>query len=197
MITVMTALALSAVQTPAAAPVGDPALGRLAALYDQLCLKAFPDDAAVAAALDARGAKPLTREQIAVTLRDDPGRGWLLRDGERNIQITLELPPFHACSVRRTVRDGAPTGDTYQAAIGTYKASHPGFVAAPPLDAKVDKWQVHAAGVQRILPGGGGESLLVIEQRPQAGADGTLDLRYVHQIRTGPAPADSGQAGSQ
>jgi hypothetical protein len=72
---------------------------RMAALYDEVCLKAFPDDAAVDRLMAEKGAAPLTPEQAQITLRGDPGRGWLLKDGERNIQIMLELPPFHACSV--------------------------------------------------------------------------------------------------
>lgn len=175
---------LGAAQTPAASPVAsDPAIARVVALYDELCLRAFPDDTAVDAAMTAKGATALTREQIAVTLRDDPGRGWLLKDGDRNIQITLELPPFHACSVRRTVSGGETMGDAYRAVVASFQAANPGFGAGPPMDADMGDLHIHATGVQRVLPKGGGESLLVVEQRARSGGDGSVDLRYVHQIR--------------
>ena len=62
----------------ATTPAPDLAAARLARavdLYEAACLKTFPDDAAIDALMTQRGAKPLTAEQVKVTLRDDPGRG--------------------------------------------------------------------------------------------------------------------------
>jgi hypothetical protein len=188
MLTILAAALLGGAQIPPAAPsperMADPAIARLATLYDRLCLRAFPDDVALNAAVAATGATPLTPEQVKVTFPNDPGRGWLLKDGELNIQIMLELPPYHACSVRRTASDGATNDDAYRAAVQSFKATHPGFAVGDALDQAMGELQIHLTSEQRLLPGNGGESLMVVEQRRQGG-DGSVDLRYVHQIRAG------------
>lgn len=177
----------------APAPVPPPAaadLTRMVALYDEICLQTFPIDAQVDALMAKKGATPLTPEQVKVTLRDDPGRGWQLKDGERTYWVFLELPPYHACSVRAGIGSGSPDLAPYRAALNAFKATHAGFTPQPPQDYDLGAVHVRAASEFRALPGGTGEQLMVIDQhitdpdRRARGETGT-SLRFVHQIKAG------------
>lgn len=172
---------LLAAAAPQAAP--DPEVGRMVAIFDELCLRAFPDDAAVDAVMAAKGATPLTPEQVRVTFPNDPGRGWLLADGERKSQIMLELPPYHACSIRRFVESGTTALDGYRALAAAYEQAHPGFAPIDPIDRDINGIRVHGTGETRVLPDGTAESLYLIDQHT-TGDDGAerVEIRFVRQL---------------
>jgi hypothetical protein len=179
-------IVLLAAAVPQAAPDGD--VERLAALYDELCLKAFPDDAAVDAVMASKGAVPLTPEEVRVTFHDDPGRGWLLADGDREVQIMLELPPYHACSVRRFTVAKPGSLASYRAIADAYARSHPGFAPLKEREGDVGDIHVHSVGESRVLPDGTTETLYVFDQHingPKGHANGetSVEFRFVHQIR--------------
>ena len=174
----------------AAGATPDPVLARMVALYDEVCLQAFPIDAAVDALMAKKRARPLTAEEVKVTLVDDPGRGWAIEDGARTITVFLELPPYHACSVRRGTDAGFTDFGAYRAIADSFEASHRGFAAMKPMEGDVGDIHVHAIGEQRVLPGGGAESLFVFDQhltdpaKRAAGQTG-VEVRFVHQLKTG------------
>lgn len=173
-----------------AVPPPDPRAGRMAALYDEVCLRAFPDDKAVDAAMAAKGAKPLTPDQVKVTLREDPGRGWSVEDGDRTVFVFLEAPPYHACSVRWPAPAGADDLGAYRAVVDPFVAQRPGFAAMPPREMDMGALHISAAGQQRVLPNGGAESLFVIDQHvtdPARRARGETGMmrRFVHQLNRG------------
>ena len=183
---------LLAVQAPAAAPdpKPDPRLARMVSLYDRLCLRAFPDDAAVDRVMAAEGATALTPAQVKVTLVDDPGRGWVVPDGDHHLQVMLELPPFHACSVRRGMGTASVDLAPYRVVADAYASAHGPLPTAPGLDRDTGGLHIHAVQSARMLPDGGSDSLMVFEQtvtdpaRRAAGETGT-ELRLVHQMATG------------
>lgn len=185
------AAALLAQAAPAAAP--DP-VARMVALYDALCLKTFPDDVTLAEAMAARNATPLTVEQTRVTLHDDPGRGWFVRDGDLRAMVILELPPYHACSVRALVGEGPHDLSALTAATGAYEAAHTGFVPDAPFDGARGGIHIHVESKARPLPDGSTDTLMIVEQQvldpKQLGPGETAaPLRFVHQIRSpGVAP---------
>ena len=182
-------LALLALATAAATTAeADDRIAKMAALYDEICLKAFPDDAAVIALAGAKAAREYTVEEVRVTMRDDPARGWLLPDGTTT--IWLEFPPFHACSVRWTMPElGDPA--PYAAVIERYKKSTDGFQSMRPIDADQGPIHIRAVGETRPLPEGGAETLFIIQQhitdpkRRAAGETG-LSVRFVHQFAPPP-----------
>lgn len=165
----------------------DPAVERLVTLYDEVCLKTFPDDAAVDALMAAKGATALTPEEVRVTFRNDPGRGWLLEDGDRTIQIMLELPPYHACSVRRMTSQGFGDLTAYRAVAEAYKATRPGFAPIEPMETDMDGLHIRATGEIRSLPDGHSETLYLFDQQVidparRAAGETTVNIRFVHQI---------------
>lgn len=168
-------------------PPGD-VVGRMATLYDEVCLQTFPIDEQVDALMARKGATPMPAADVKVSLRDDPGRGWYVKDADRTITVLLELPPFHACSVR-----GGPPGphdlSAYRRVTDAFKASHRGFAPQPAMDATIKGIRMHADLDARPLPGGSGEILMVIDQTivdPKALTPGetATPLRFVHQIRS-------------
>ena len=181
-------LVLMAVAAAGATP--DPVLARMVALYDEICLQSFPIDAAVDALMAKKDARPLTADEVKVTLRDDPGRGWAIKDGERTITVFIELPPYHACSVRRGTDAGFADLGAYRTVADPFEAAHRGFAPMAPMEGDLGDIHVHAIGEQRTLPGGGAESLFVFDQhitdpaKRNAGQTG-VEVRFVHQIKTG------------
>ena len=164
----------------------DQRLSRMTALYEQVCLKAFPDDKAVEAVMTARGARPLTADEVKTTMRDDPARAWELKDGSGTIWI--EFPPYHACSVRWNtpeigdLREYRAIADQYERAAGSYSTIEP-------YNTDYGDVHVHAVGEQRTLSNGTIESLFIFDQhitdpkRRAAGETG-YSLRFVHQYRS-------------
>jgi hypothetical protein len=178
----------------AAAPlsVSDQRLSRNAALYEEICLKAFPDDKAVEAIMIAQHAREFTPNEVRVTMRADPARGWELQDGSASIWI--EYPPYHACSVRWNAPQMSKF-DAYRAVADKYEHSTGGFSPVNPYDDDQGDIHIHAVGEQRALPDKSSESLFVFDQqindpkRRAAGETGVV-LRFVHQYAL-PLPSDA------
>lgn len=183
------ALVLQAASAPGGGDAATPATVQIARLYDEICLQTFPIDAQVDALMMRKRAIPMTADEVKVTLRDDPGRGWWLDDGDRRYTIVLELPPFHACSVRGNVGSGAIDLGAYREVVTRFKAAHAGFAPQPPLDSDQGDIHIHAESEFRSPATGLGEQLMVIDQhitnaeRRARGETGSV-LRFVHQIRT-------------
>ncbi len=178
MLTIALAMALAA---------ADVRLERMTALYDEVCLRIFPDDAAVDAAMRKRGAVPLTQDDVRITLGDDPGRGWRLGGEDDYALVFVEMPPYHACSVRWPMPDMPASLDAYRAAVTAYKATRLGFAANPPYDNDMGDIHVHIESEQRQMRDGGFDTLMVADQhitdpkRRAAGETGIM-LRFVHQF---------------
>ncbi|MBB4152865.1 hypothetical protein GGQ80_000753 [Sphingomonas jinjuensis] len=182
-------LAALLAQAATAAPAPGSMPDQLAALYDEVCLRTFPYDAAVDELMKRKAAIPLTPAEVKTTLRDDPGRGWRLPgpDG-RSISIFIELPPYHACSVRAGIGTAPLDLAAYRRAVAAFEETRPGFAAQKPADMTVESIRIRAIQEVRPLPGGH-ESLLVITQQLTdpvriAKGEGGTELRFVHQIVT-------------
>jgi hypothetical protein len=183
----LAAALLAQAAAPAASSTTMP--DQLAALYDEVCLRTFPYDAAVDELMKRKAATPLSTAEVKATLRNDPGQGWRLPGPEgRSIAIFIERPPYHACSVRAGIGTAPPDLSAYQRVVAAFKATRPGFVAQKPADMTVEKIRIRAVQEARPLPGGN-ESLLVIAQQLTdpariAKGEGGTELRFVHQIVT-------------
>jgi hypothetical protein len=168
----------------AAAASADPQqlFAKNAALYEEVCLNAFPDDKAVEALMTAREARPLSEQDVKITMRDDPARAWELDDGTT---VWIEFPPYHACSVRWS-STSFPDTSPYRAVADRYEQRQGGFTAADPYDSDVDDIHVHAVADQKQLQDGSWETLFLFDQQitdPARRANGETgySLRFVHQ----------------
>jgi hypothetical protein len=165
-------------------------VAHMAALYEEACLKTFPIDTELDALMARKGATPLAADELRISLGADPGRGWTVSDGDQTFTVLLELPPYHACSVRASrPNSGKLDLAPYDAVVETFVASHRGFVSQPAKDADRGGIHMHAQVQHRPLPAGGGELLMAIDQQVTdvdklaAGTTAT-PLRFVHQITT-------------
>ena len=166
----------------AASADADHQMEKMTALYEEVCLKAFPDDRAVERAMRGRHAVELTPEQLKVTFRDDPGRAWELKD--KSASVWLEFPPYHACSVRWNAAEIGDLG-LYSLVASLYEAERGGFAPMEETDQDYGDIHLHATGEQKRSPNGSWESLYVIDQQiidPAAGETGFV-VRLVHQFK--------------
>src|SRR3569623_1731967 len=69
----------------------------LTQLFTSLCVKAFPDAAAVEAALKPHSLSQLTPEQAAPYLPDGSGKGGLVRTSDALFAVTVEQEPNQTC----------------------------------------------------------------------------------------------------
>ena len=165
----------------------DPALvaspsyeSRMAVLYRDVCLTAFPDDATIAETMRRRGAEPLSRRQLAIYLHDDPGSGWRLHSGTDDFIVTVENPPYHACSVRQGVATRMSDPAPYAAVTDAYRSSHPGFTPSEPMNIEARGNRSNLQAEQRATGENQTESLIVVTDSPINGS--TPEVRYVHQF---------------
>ena len=193
-VTVLTGLFLAG-GIPAAAPAQyealvnppDPAAqqAEMVALYDEVCLHAFPDDEAAARAVARYRASPLSREDVRRFLHDDPGMGWQIAGRTGRFHVTIEQsPPYHSCAVRTMTAAGFADMGPYQAAISRY-ASGRGFERFDPMDRVVRELRIVGGGERRVDADGSSESLLVILTTPagehRARGHTAVEVRFAHQ----------------
>ena len=169
-------------------PAADNAVrDRMIDLYDQVCLQAFPDDAAVEKAMTGLGATELTSAQVEIYLHEDPGRGWSFASTGTTFIVTVEAPPYHACSVRTTVSEPFADLGAYPGIVSAFEKAHGGgFQTMQPMAMDIGPVHSRAIGEQKVI-GRGGESLFYFVNTPtqraiDGGTPANADLRFVHQI---------------
>jgi hypothetical protein len=159
-------------------------LAEMVELYDQLCLRAFPSDEAIARAMADRGAMQLTRDQVRIFLHDDPGLGWHLAGRTAPFEITIEAPPYHACTVRTMTAKGFPDMSAYRRLADAFEAGK-GFVKMAPGEHEAEGLHSWMWGEMLRDDSGGTEALLVVTGIPtaehRAHGEDSAEVRFVHQ----------------
>ena len=184
----LAATMLAGQQSPYAPPANvDPVAQRdeMIALYDEICLRAFPDDKAAGDAAARHNATPLTDAQVRIYLHDDPGMGWSLQGRTGRFTVTIEAPPYHACAIRTMTARGFADFGPYQALANRYEAGG-GYRAMNRVQFTRDNLEVAGGGERRATPDGGTETLLVIVTTPtreyrDRGETG-VEIRFTHQF---------------
>jgi hypothetical protein len=183
---------LAAMPTAAAAQYDTPAnpsdpaaqLAELIEIYDSVCLRAFPNDEAVARAMAARGATAMGDAELRIYLHDDPGRGWNLAGRTARFRLTVEAPPFHACGLRTMTAAGFPDMAPYRALADRFEAGG-GYRSLGPQSMEVGNIHTTGAGEQRPIRGGA-ESLMVFLSTPSEktrdAGHNAVEVRLVHQF---------------
>jgi hypothetical protein len=173
-------------ETPVDPP--DPAahLTEMLEIYEAVCLTAFPDDAAVAREMAARGAEALSAADVRRYLHDDPGVGWRIAGRIARFDLTVEAPPFHACGVRTLTAAGFPDMAPYRALADRFEAGG-GYRSFGPATMAARGVRTTGAGEQRATADGA-EALLAFVATPADPAPGqtAVEVRFVHQF----APRD-------
>src|SRR5262249_14206644 len=135
-------------------------------LFDEVCLKAFPNDAAVAQHLQARHAQQLTPTEVTIYLHEDPGAGWRLAGATAPFVITLEQPPFHTCAIRTlTAQGGFPSLQPYIDLATRYEAGRSASRQAP-VTMNIGNVRTQAMQEDFRAADGGHETLMVFSTEP-------------------------------
>jgi hypothetical protein len=172
----------------------------LIALYDEICLRAFPDDNAAGAAAARHDATPLSASDVRRFLHDDPGIGWQVRGRTGRFDVTIERsPPYHSCAVRTMTANGFADLAPYQALAAAYERGR-GFERVNPMEGDVGDVHVFGGGERRMEPGDSSESLLLFRSTasPAARARGetAIEIRFAHQFVGGAEPNEADKPGS-
>ena len=176
------AAAAAQYETPVNPPPPAAQLAEMVALYDTICLRAFPDDAAVARAAEAQGGRAMSEAEVRRFLHEDPGRGWEVDGRTALFRVTLEAPPFHACAVRTLTVAGFPDMSPYRALADRFEAGG-GYQAIAPVTREIGDIHVSGGGEQRQ---GSADGLLVFLTTPgekhRTPAQSAVEVRFTHQI---------------
>jgi hypothetical protein len=171
-------------ETPVNPPDPGAQLAEMVELYDSICLRAFPDDAAAVRELDRRNAAPMSGPQLHTMLHDDPGRGWTVAGRTGRFSVTIEAPPFHACGVRALTVAGFPDMGSYRAVAERFEQGG-NYRAFAPHSMVVGSVRTTGGGEQRETTGGA-EALMVILTTPddkvRDAAHSAVEVRFVHQF---------------
>ncbi|MBV9883906.1 MAG: hypothetical protein JO276_12935 [Sphingomonadaceae bacterium] len=193
MVLALAAPAASAAQYEAPVNPPDPAaqLAEMVALYDQVCLRAFPDDEAAARAVSRYRATRLSQEEVRRFLHDDPGIGWRIEGRTGRFHLTIEqAPPYHSCAVRTMTAAGfADMGPYRSVAAGYERGGH--YEEITPIDRVVRELRIVGGGDRRIDSDGSSESLLFAITTPageaRTGGMTAVEVRFAHQYYRQPA----------
>lgn len=162
----------------------------LIALYDEICLRAFPDEAAAERAALAHHATPLSGADVRRFLHDDPGVGWALPGHTGRFDVTIERsPPYRACAVRTMTANGFADLGPYQALAARFEQGRT-FQRITPIDQDFGDLHVAGGGEQYFGPDGrGGESLLIaltrVADAHRRSGDTAIEVRFSHQYYDG------------
>ena len=167
-------------------------LREMTALYRDACIAAFPDDDAVAALMTKRGARAMDEAEVVRLLHQDAGIGWSLRGRGTLYHVTIELPPYHACTVRSTTRAGFDDLAPYHALLAEVEKDWADVQHVPPRQLGGTITQ-EISGDGRLRPDGSSEMLIlgvgrITDPEARAALPG-VEVRFVHQIV---APARGG-----
>jgi hypothetical protein len=118
-------VARAAADEPAAVQAG---VADQIALFSTLCLNTFPDDAAVSAFAKAQEMLPMSVKDLEHFVQAHAGSGWFYKAAGNSYLyvITIEAPPYHACSIRRQYSGQPAFEQAYEAALAAWAGANHG-----------------------------------------------------------------------
>jgi hypothetical protein len=90
-------VALGAAPACAAAP----AAVELVEIFARVCLEKFPDDTAVRQFAAEKQLAVMPDDRLHRLLGTDPGEGWIHNTARGQYLLTVEMPPYHTCAIRK------------------------------------------------------------------------------------------------
>ena len=95
---ILIGLVLVLVAQPAAA---DMAADELVKIFAETCLMRFPDETSIQQYAGGNRLAIMPDEQLHHLLGTDPGEGWLQITARGQYLLTVEMPPYHTCAIRK------------------------------------------------------------------------------------------------
>lgn len=144
----------AAVQSAAQAdPIGD-----ALSAFDQVCLKRFPASNAINAFVAQNRMEPVSEQDVRQMLGTDPGVGWSGQSPSGPYTLTIELPPYHTCAVRKRFSDQPDVRARISALLQSWtKARRGARLKAHPteranvggIDSRVDVFEIAIPGIRQ------------------------------------------------
>jgi hypothetical protein len=173
-----TLLVLSATPVRAA----DPAAVELVEMFAGVCLGKFPDDTAIRQFATEKGLAVIPDDRLHYMLGTDPGVGWLQNTARGQYVLTIELPPYHTCAIRKADSAAPDFLASFSLLLAAWAAKQSGasLKQLPPQAAQVGGLpaQVHQWALDRG-PGKQAEALMAIVTN----ATSRVEVRLVRQIK--------------
>ncbi len=150
-------------------------------IFAAVCLHKFPDDAAVRQFAVDKQLAVMPENVVHQLLGTDPGQGWLQDTEHGRYLLTIEMPPYHTCAIRKSDTAAPDFLPALFLVLGTWAAKEPGasLKSLPPQNVQVEGFptQVHQWIVDRG-PGRQTETLMLFVTN----ANNRVAVRLVRQI---------------
>jgi len=159
--------AFAALITLGATPVraADPAVVQLVGMFAAICLDRFPDDAAVRQFATQQRLDVMPDERLHHMLGTDPGEGWIQNTARGQYVLTIEMPPYHTCAIRKADSAAPDFLSSFSQVLAGWAAtqSGAGLKQLPPQTTEIGGFpsQIYQWDLSRG-PGKQGETLLAI-----------------------------------
>jgi len=137
---ILIGLSLALVLLGVAPGRADPAADELLDIFAGLCFGRFPDETAVRQYASEKGLAVMPAEQLRHLLGTDPGEGWLQNAAQGQYLVTIEMPPYHACAIRKPVSTSPDIVPAFSRVLGAWAAKQPGtsLKEDPPQTVNID-----------------------------------------------------------
>jgi len=175
---------LAALVALSAAPVraAEPAAAELIDLFAGVCLGKFPDDAAVRQFATEERLAVMPDDIVRQLLGTDPGQGWFQDTARGRYLLTIEMPPYHTCAIRKTDSAAPDFLASFSLLLAAWAATQSGasLKPLPPQNAQVggSPTQVYQWVLDRG-PGKPAETLMAFVTN----ATNRVAVRLVRQIK--------------
>jgi hypothetical protein len=177
-------VALAALVAFSATPVRavEPAAAELIDIFAGVCLGKFPDDAAVRQFAAEKRLAVMPDDIVRKLLGTDPGQGWIQNTAHGRYVLTIEMPPYHTCAIRKADSAAPDFLAAFSLQLTAWAATQSGasLRQSPPQTAEVggSPTQVHQWVLDRG-PGKPAETLMAFVTN----ATNRVEVRLVRQIR--------------
>jgi hypothetical protein len=120
---ILIGLTLALIALPAAA---DQAVDELVNIFAEACLTRFPDETAIRHYAGENRLAIMPDEQLHRLLGTDPGEGWLQNTSRGQYPLTIEMPPYHTCAIRKAVAQQTVFLPVFSQTLTAWAAKQPG-----------------------------------------------------------------------
>jgi hypothetical protein len=177
-------VALAALVVLGATPVRavEPAAAELIDVFAGVCLGKFPDDAAVRQFAAEKQFAVMPDDIVRKLLGTDPGQGWVQETARGRYLLTIEMPPYHTCAIRKTDSAAPDFLAAFSLQLATWAATQSGasLRQLPPQNVEISGSPTRA--YQWVLDRGPGkpvETLMALVTN----ATNRMVVRLVRQIK--------------
>jgi hypothetical protein len=109
----------------------EPAWAEMIEMFAAACLTKFPDDVAVRQYAVEKRLTVMPDDMVRQLLGADPGQGWVQDTARGRYLLTIEMPPYHACAIRRTDNAAPDFFASLMQVLNAWAGTQPGTSLKP------------------------------------------------------------------